>query len=215
MLHHDQEADEHGAESDDFQGRVAGGVQEIHKERERGGGGDGTQRRVAPENYNEQPENRGGCYGLPAYWKEYAEARSDSLATFESQPYGEHVSYNGKDGGDHHPANIAGSEATSEPDGKVTFSGVKNEGENSGEFSGIAGNVGGADVAAADLADVWAAEGADDEQAKGNGAQEIGADGNDDSEVGWHETHCDPLTNGNVATFLYFAPIGCKMLSIK
>ncbi len=80
----------------------------------------------------------------------------------------------GADCGDHHPANIAVGEMRGEPDGGVAFAGVEQQGENSGEFSGVARDVGGADIAAADGADVWAALCFYDEQAEGDRTEKIG-----------------------------------------
>lgn len=62
-------------------------------------------------------------------------------------------------------------DAAGEEDGDVAFPGVEQQSEDAGEFPGIARDIGGADIAAADLADVRAAEGLDDEQTEGDRAQ--------------------------------------------
>ena len=56
----------------------------------------------------------------------------------------------------------------------VAFSGVEEQREDSGEFSGVARDVRGADIAAADGADVRAAERFHDEQSEGDRAEKVG-----------------------------------------
>ncbi len=95
---------------DDFRRRVAGRVEEVNKKRERGCGGDGAERGIAPENHHQQPQSDSGSDRLPADRQENAEAGGDSFAALETEPHREHVADDGEDSGDHHPANIAACE---------------------------------------------------------------------------------------------------------
>src|SRR5277367_6457103 len=122
---------------------------------------------------------------------------------------------NGADRGDHHPANIAAREVRREPDGCVAFAGVEYERENAGEFSGVARDVGGANIAAANGADVRAAERFHDEQAEGNRAEKVGDHRSEPQEIGLIYGQAMPSTNGNAASLLYCAPDGFSTLSNK
>ncbi len=60
----------------------------------------------------------------------------------------------------------------SDGDGGGSFEGIEQQCEDA-ECGGFAGHIGGADVAAAGAADVFAAEDADEEIAEGDGAQQV------------------------------------------
>src|SRR5271170_1855851 len=194
---------------------MAGRVEQVHEERERDGCGNRAERGVAPENYHCQPEDDCGGDCLPADRQEYAEAGGDSFAAFEAEPHRKHVADDGADGGDHHPADIALSDVCGEPDGSVTFAGVENQRENSSEFSGVACDVGGADIAAADGPDVWAAERFYDEQAEGNRAEKVRQRRDEPRGADEYRVQFVPSTNGNAAILLYCAPDGFSTLSNK
>ena len=118
------------------------------------------------------------------------------------------------DCGDHHPTNIATGEMRGEPHGEVALPSVEKQSENSGEGSGVANDVGGADIAAADFADVWAAERFYDEQTERESRRE--------GRLPWREeprgadenrVQFVPSTNGNAASLLYCAPDDFSTLS--
>ncbi len=80
---------------------------------------------------------------------------------------------NGEEGGDGGGFEAAdGQDACG--DGDVAFGGVEEEGCGSEAFGSGADDVGGSDIAAAEGADVFFPEDADEEIAEGDGAEEIG-----------------------------------------
>src|ERR1700691_3673624 len=119
----------------------------------------------------------------------------------------------GADRGNHHPANAAVRVMRGEPHGGVTFAAVEQQCENAREFSGVARDVRSPDVAAADRADVRAAERFYDEQAEGDRAEEVSSHRDEQRGAERERIHFAPSTNGNVASLLYCAPDGFSTLS--
>ena len=64
--------------------------------------------------------------------------------------------------------------------GDTRFGGIKQNGEQGQVFASGAQNIGGADVAGADFADVAVAGHAGQNQAEGNGAEQIAAEGTEE-----------------------------------
>ena len=135
---------------------MAGRIEHVDENRQGGGGGDRAERRVLPEELRCSQRTTAAATACQADRHENAEAGGDAFAAAESEPHGKHVADDGAHGGDHHPADVAVGEIRGDPDGEVAFGGVEEQREDAGDFSGVAGHVGGADIAAADIADVAA-----------------------------------------------------------
>src|SRR5579864_2546798 len=162
---------------------MAGRVEHINQDRHGSGGGNRAERGVTPEDNYDEPEDDRSHHRLPANENEDAEASGDAFAAAKLQPDREHVADYGEDCAQHHPADVPAGPMAGDPDGEVAFCSVEEQGESARNWSGVASDVGGADVAAADAANISAAECLDDEQAERNGAEDVGDDGNQRRDV--------------------------------
>src|SRR5579862_4011166 len=168
---------------------------------EQGHGDNGPERNISEEKNNDH-ENCGraeNCFGSDH--GEGAEPGGDSFAAAEFQPDGEHVAEDGAESGecgpgcelrrarggkDITPGNMSdrdaleqcGTQDDPENDGGRSFKGIEEKSEDA-EGRRFAGNVRSADVAAARLADVFAAEDADQEIAEGDRSQEVAGGGDE------------------------------------
>ena len=111
--------------------------------------------------------------------QEDAESGGDAFAAFEPQPDGEHVSQHGEESGKAlHVANGGfGSEMRAEqgpqPDGRAAFEHVQQKRRRAQALAAGAEHIGGADVAAADGANVLFAKDADQQVAHRDGAEQV------------------------------------------
>ena len=144
----------------------------------------------------------------PSKSAENPEAGGYSLAALEAQPYREHMPNHSGDRRGHHPAAIAARPAFSDPDRRVAFGRVQEERQHTRDGAGIARDVRGADIAAADRANISAAKRLHDQKAEGNRSEKIGEGGNPPVRV-----HAAPFTNAKLLSFAYSAPDFWRMLS--
>ncbi len=112
--------------------------------------------------------------------KKRTETGRDAFATPKLQPDRKAVADDGEQRSDCQKNRTAGKEAARDDDGGEALRGVEQKREHA-ERRRFAGDVGGADVAAAALADVLATKDADEQVAKGDGAENV-ADGDGDEQ---------------------------------
>src|ERR1700683_831692 len=210
VLQQNEDGDEHGSQRDKFRRRMARRVQDINEDRQRYGCGERTQRRIAPENYHREPENKGGYYCFRANGKKNAKTGSHTFAATETQPDGKHVADDCEDRGCHHPADVAAGPSGCQPNGGVAFRGVEQQSENAGQDAGTEGDVCCADVAAARGANVRTAHGLHNKKTERYGTEQVGDDRNEPVCVSDHAA--PSFTNENVASLEYSAPAGFRTL---
>src|SRR5579872_6418075 len=161
-------------------------MQDPDENGECGDGDDRTEGDVAKEQDEDNKDRRGDQYGLGGNHNEGAESGSDALPSAKFQPDGEEMPGDGAEGGEGHHrvkisvAGVLAREGCGNKNGGGTFQGIEYERQYA-ERGGFAGDIGGADVAAAGAADVFPAKDADENIAEWDRAQEI-ADGGDEED---------------------------------
>src|SRR6202008_2494523 len=144
---------------------------------------DRPERRVAPEDHHDEPEDDRSYDCLPANGNEDAEAGRDAFAAAKLQPDGKSVANHGKYCAQHHPANIPAGPMAGDPDSELAFSYIEPQRECTRDGADIPRDVRGADVPAADAANVGPPKCFHDEQAKWNRAQDVGDDGDQSGDI--------------------------------
>jgi hypothetical protein len=140
---------------------------------------DGRYRDIAGDAEDHKKGCNGGERGPGADEEKDTETGGDAFAATKAEPDGEHVAKHGAesreglggaqgDGG--HPER---SEVAAEPNGCAALEDVEDEGGDAKAVSAAAHDVGGADVAAADGANILFAEDAHEEVTKGDGPQQV------------------------------------------
>ena len=162
------------------------------EDRNRNRRGKGRQRRIAEQKGHYQPDTQCKQADVPVGNDDETECRGNAFAAFETEPDRKIVAENADSAGKQRrddvklgkqaEKNIIGSwyEAVCQPGGEAGFKRVENNGKQRQGFVAGAQNVGGADVAGADFADVVVAGHAGQNQAEGNGAEQIAAEGTEE-----------------------------------
>ncbi len=183
VLDDDEQGD--GNLNGDEEGRPVTEGEEPGKDRKAGRAKNGCQRNVAAESRTSAKIEMAASAAQGAGDQKYAEAGGDALAAAKAEPDREDVSEDGAERGErtHVERGRAGSKQcakhAAEHDGCAAFEHVEQEGGRAKDFAAGAQDVGGADVAAAGLADVLMAEEAHEQVPRRNGAEQISRDRNE------------------------------------
>jgi len=119
--------------------------------------------------------------------EEDSKTSGHALATAEAQPAGEHVAEDGEESGDglrraqRDVGHEKRAEQAAEPDRGAALEDVEKKRGGGEPFATGAENIGSADVAAADRANVLMSKNADEQVPHGNGSEEVGCGGDNEA----------------------------------
>ena len=166
---------ENGYDQDEQQAGLA--EQEI-VDHDGDGGDQRRQRGIAPDHGGRRPHQAEQDAGRPMQGEQRADVGGHPLAAVEAQPHGEQVAEEGAEAGDvgeleRLEGDVALGHLVDQQHGKRALQRIEQQRRGGEALAAGAQHVGGADVAGADVAHVAEARGLRQQQAEGNGAQEI------------------------------------------
>lgn len=165
--------------------RTAAADQNQGEDREAGGSKNRSEGNVAADRHHQKEDSDGGQGGPGRGDEKHAEAGGDALAATKMQPASEHVAEYSEESSDGLgiPECEIGREGrrneSAEPNRAAALEDIENKGGCAKSMSAGANNIGGANIPAANGADVLAPENTDQQVSKWNGSQQIrgGRDG--------------------------------------